>query len=192
VFAVAGFPVSVATVRPGTVTSQGFFRVEPTMLLRDVAPGGILVVPGGNSEGAREDAELLSALRDLAPGAHLILSVCTGALVLAAAGLLDGLEATTWHGALDPLRALAPRTRVVEGVRWVDNGRIITSAGVTAGIDASLHVVARQLGTAARDDVARYMELPATWVTGSNFWGATKPDAPPPAHSSDPSEAGRS
>jgi transcriptional regulator GlxA family with amidase domain len=87
-----------------------------------------------------------------------VLSVCTGALVLAAAGLLDGLEATTWHGAFDRLRAAAPGARVREGVRFVDNGRIVTSAGVSAGIDAALHLVGRLDGPERARAVARYME----------------------------------
>lgn len=160
VFAVAGLPVRVATVRPGQILSQGFLKIEPSGLVQETPAGGILVVPGGNSEGARADAPLIEAIAHAAAHAELVLSVCTGALVLAEARLLDGLRATTWHGALDTLRTLAPQTEVVEGVRWVDNGRIVTAAGVSAGIDAALHVVARFLGPEARDRVARHMEYP--------------------------------
>ena len=78
--------------------------------------------------------------------AELVLSVCTGALLLAKAGLLDGLEATTHHGAIDLLRQTAPQTTVHADRRFVDNGRVVCSAGIAAGIDMSLHVLARLLG----------------------------------------------
>ena len=78
--------------------------------------------------------------------AELVLSVCTGALLLARARLLDCLEATTHHGAIDLLREVAPKTTVHADRRFVDNGRLICSAGIAAGIDMSLHVVGWLLG----------------------------------------------
>ncbi|HEX6849896.1 MAG TPA: hypothetical protein VF139_00705, partial [Candidatus Polarisedimenticolaceae bacterium] len=85
---------------------------------------------------------------------------CTGAFVLAHAGVLDGLAATTWHGRIERLREQAPRTKVLADVRIVDNGRIITTAGVSAGIDGALHVVDRLLGREAAEKAAAYMEYP--------------------------------
>jgi len=161
VLATAGFQVRTVAARPGSIVSQGFLRVSPDGVLGQGPPPDLLVVPGGSSEGAVADAALVQGIRSVGSQAPLVLSVCTGALVLAAAGLLEGLEATTWHGALDRLREAAPRTRVVEGVRWVDNGRVITAAGVSAGIDAALHLVGRLRGEAAREATARYMEYPA-------------------------------
>jgi len=92
-----------------------------------------------------------------------LLSVCTGALVLACAGLLDGLAATTHHLAFNELRAVAPHTAIREGARIVDNGRVILSSGVSAGIDMSLHVVARLLGEDLALETARYMEYEGDW-----------------------------
>src|SRR5437879_1284160 len=100
-------------------------------------------------------------LRQRARHAEIVMSVCTGALVLAKAGLLDGLRATTHHENLSELRALAPHTEVVERERFTDNGKILTAAGMSAGIDCSLHVVARLLGRAAADATAHYMEYRA-------------------------------
>jgi tetratricopeptide (TPR) repeat protein len=84
--------------------------------------------------------------------------VCTGAFVLAKAGMLDGLEVTTFHGAIDNLQKNYPKTAVKRGRRFVDNGNVVTTAGISAGIDGSLHVVARLLGRRVADGVAMYME----------------------------------
>lgn len=92
--------------------------------------------------------------------AELTMSVCTGALLLARAGLLEGLEATTHHEAFTELADAAPTTRIVRDKRIVDNGRIIVAAGVASGIDASLYVVHRLLGSEAARDVATYIEYP--------------------------------
>jgi transcriptional regulator GlxA family with amidase domain len=92
--------------------------------------------------------------------AELVLSVCAGALLLAKAGLLDGLRATTHHGAIDLLREVAPKTTVHADRRFVDNGRVICSAGIAAEIDMSLHVVARLLGREVAEKTARQMEYP--------------------------------
>jgi transcriptional regulator GlxA family with amidase domain len=94
------------------------------------------------------------------PEAELVLSVCTGALLLAKAGLLDGLEATTHHGAIDLLRETAPNTTIHSDRRFVDNRRVICSAGIAAGIDMSLHVVARLLGREVAEKTAQKMEYP--------------------------------
>ena len=88
----------------------------------------------------------------------LTLSVCTGALVLGKAGLLDGLAATTYHTAFEELKVVAPNTVQRPDERWVDNGRIVTSAGVSAGIDMALYVVGKLLGAAQADETAHYME----------------------------------
>jgi transcriptional regulator GlxA family with amidase domain len=78
--------------------------------------------------------------------------------VLATAGLLDGLQATTHFGSYDLLGELAPNTTVIRGVRYVDNGKVVTSAGVQAGMDMSLHVVARLLGEDVARETAHYIE----------------------------------
>jgi transcriptional regulator GlxA family with amidase domain len=81
-------------------------------------------------------------------------------LLLARAGLLDGLEATTHHGAIDLMRETAPKTTVNADHRFVDNGRVVCSAGIAAGIDMSLHVVAWLLGGEVAEQTARQMEYP--------------------------------
>jgi transcriptional regulator GlxA family with amidase domain len=145
---------------PGSVRSQGFLQVVPDLVLDQAPPADVLVIPGGETDRAVVDPTLMAGLHRAAAEAGLILSVCTGARILAAAGLLEGLTVTTWHGALGRLRAEAPGARVVSGVRWVDNGRVVTAAGVSAGIDAALHVVGRLMGDAEARKVASYMEYP--------------------------------
>jgi len=106
------------------------------------------------------NAVLIEWIKARSQEAELVLSVCTGALLLAKAGLLDGLEATTHHGAIDLLRQVATKTTIPADRRFVDNGRVICSAGIAAGIDMSLHVVARLLGREVAEKTARQMEYP--------------------------------
>jgi transcriptional regulator GlxA family with amidase domain len=87
--------------------------------------------------------------------------------LLAQAGLLDGLEATSHHGSVDLLRQIAPQTKVHDDRRVVDNGRVICSAGIAAGIDMSLHVVSRLLGKDVADKTAKQMEYPWTVTVAS-------------------------
>ncbi|HUR58489.1 MAG TPA: DJ-1/PfpI family protein [Opitutaceae bacterium] len=120
----------------------------------------LLVVPGGfGTRALLRKPALLEWIRTTAQAAELTISVCTGALVLGKAGLLEGLRATTHHDCFDALRENAPHTEVVEDQRFVDNGSILTAAGISAGIDCALHVVGRLLGTDAATATAQYMEF---------------------------------
>lgn len=166
VFSVAGrrhglepFTVSLVAERRGPVTLRNNFRLEPHATLAECPRPDLLLIPGG--QGTRREMHnpaVLDWVRRTSATAELTLSVCTGSLVLATAGLLGGLEVTTHHGALDLLRATAPTAHVKEGVRFLDNGRVIVSAGISAGIDMALHVVERLLGTELAEEAAAYME----------------------------------
>jgi transcriptional regulator GlxA family with amidase domain len=90
-----------------------------------------------------------------------LLTVCTGALIPAKMGLLDGQKATTHIASLELLKTTAPQAKVVSGVRFTDNGKIVTSAGISAGIDASLHIVEVMYGKKAAREAADYMEYTA-------------------------------
>jgi transcriptional regulator GlxA family with amidase domain len=119
-------------------------RVVPDASADDVGTLHVLVYPGGM--GTRRlvgDHEHLAWLRSLRPRVPLMASVCTGALVFAAAGLLAGRPATTHWGAFDELAEIDPSVTADTEARFVDDGDVITSAGVSAGIDMSLHLVAR-------------------------------------------------
>ena len=116
-------------------------------------------MPGGwGTRREAQNAPLLDwiALQDRST--ELTTSVCTGAFLLAERGLLDNLSATTHWASLDRLQAGYPSTNVQRDLRYVDNGRVITSAGVSAGIDMSLHIVARLLGEATARETAKRME----------------------------------
>ena len=144
---------------PGSVRAHNGLKVVPDFTLENCPPPHVLVVPGGQgSRALLKKPALLEWIRTKARTAELVMSVCTGALVLAKAGLLDGLRVTTHHTALDLLRELAPAAIVDPSQRFHDNGKIITAAGISAGIDASLHVVARLLGPAAAEATAQQME----------------------------------
>jgi putative intracellular protease/amidase/YHS domain-containing protein len=160
VFAAGGGEFEVYTVAASVepVTSQGFVRVTPEHGFASAPPPDVLVVPGGNARAVLDDEASMAWIRAAAADAELVLSVCNGALILARAGLLDGGRATTHHGSLDALASMAPETEVLRDRRWVDNGKVITSAGVSAGIDAALHAVARLIGPATATGIARYME----------------------------------
>lgn len=167
----------VVAVSPGNaeVRSQGFLTVRADRTLGDLGRADILVVPGGGTARVLADERFVATFRDAAKNAEIVLSVCTGALLLAAVGLLDGRTATTWHGFLDRLAHHAPRTRVAAGRRFVDNGNVVTTAGVSAGIDGALHVVARLLGRPLAEATARYMEY--AWTPGPDL-SAVYPEHP--------------
>jgi transcriptional regulator GlxA family with amidase domain len=153
------FHVYTVAERPGPVVAKNGLSVNPHHLLADCPDPDVLVVPGG--QGTRTEMNndaLVGWIGQAVAKAELVLSVCTGALLLAKAGLLDGLAATTHHGTTDLLRQVAPRTTVREGVRFVDNGKVVASAGIAAGIDAALHVVGKRLGQEQAGKTARYME----------------------------------
>jgi putative intracellular protease/amidase len=140
------------------VLSQGFVKVVPEFTFEDAPKPDLVVFPGGGSDAITESEKAMAWAKETMESAEVTLTVCTGAFIPAKAGLLDGLDVTTYYGAIDGLRKQAPKARVQDGRRFIDNGRIVTTAGVSAGIDGSLHVVARLLGRVIADRTARYME----------------------------------
>jgi len=169
VFAVCGrrsagdAPFEVHTVAEASrpVLARHRLSVNPTYTFRsgDAPRADIVLVPGGfGTRREMRNPAMIEWVQRANRDAELLLSVCTGALILGAAGLLDGLEGTTHFGAYDELRTAAPGCRVRTDMRYVDTGRLITSAGVSAGIDMALHVVARLHGDEVAQETARYME----------------------------------
>jgi transcriptional regulator GlxA family with amidase domain len=146
----------------GIRASNGLI-VLPGDTFESVPPPEVLVVPGGaGTKATMDDPETMQWLADAGAAAEVVLSVCTGVRLLAKLGWLDGLAATTHHSAVDELRRAYPNTAWTADARFVDNGRIVTAGGVAAGIDASLHVVARLLGMEFARAAARHIEYPWT------------------------------
>ena len=154
-------PFHVHTVAESSrpVVARNNLSVNPTYTFLDCPQPHILLVPGGY--GTRKEMynkALIDWIKDRSRQAELVLSVCTGALLLARAGLLEGLAATTHHGAIGLLKEAAPNTRIYENRRIVDNGRIILSAGISAGIDMSLYVISKLLGKEHALKTVHHME----------------------------------
>ncbi len=139
--------------------ARGGLRIRPELSFEDSGDVDIAVVPGGSgTRAAAERPAVVDWIRRQKGGAELVLSVCTGALLLGRAGLLDGKPATTHHTALDRLRTEVPSATVEGDRRFVEVGSLITAAGVSAGIDAAFRVVERTLGESLARETARYME----------------------------------
>jgi transcriptional regulator GlxA family with amidase domain len=165
VFSVTGYqrkkrPFKIFTVAENSlVTARNGLSVNPTYLLSDDVRIDILLVPGGM--GTRREisnTRLIEWIKKQAAQAELVLSVCTGSLLLAKCGLLKGLDVTTHHGAIDLLKKLASDSRVLTDRRFIDNETIILSSGISAGIDMSLYTVAKLLGKEIALETAEHME----------------------------------
>lgn len=175
VFSVAGLrtlpqkPFDVFTVaeKPSIVARNGL-KITPDFTFENMPKADIVLLPGGGGYtpdgvafGSRREMNnpvVLEWVKKQATQVELLLSVCTGALILGQAGLLNGLKATTHFMALDSLRAISSEIEVVEKVRYVDNGIVILSAGVSAGIDMSYYVVSKLLGVETATEAARYAQ----------------------------------
>jgi transcriptional regulator GlxA family with amidase domain len=156
-----GAPFEVFTVASShsVVTATGGLRVEPRHDFASAPPIDVLVVPGGfGTRGLLNDAATITWIRAVAERARRVTSVCTGALLLAKAGLLSGRRATTHWGALDFLATVDPTIQVERHLRVVHDG-ITTSAGVSAGIDMAIEVVRDLHGESVAADVAHYIEF---------------------------------
>jgi len=138
--------LTVAATRD-PVTTMGGIAITPSCSFADVPSADVLVLPGGDTKNVDEVG--IEWIRSTAARAEVVISVCYGAFLLARAGLLEGIEATTHHWGLDELARAAPTCKVARGPRAVDAGKVVTTAGVTAGIDGALHVVERFHGAEA-------------------------------------------
>jgi putative intracellular protease/amidase len=174
VFGQGGFEVyTVAEAKDALTTSMGM-TVVPKFTFADAPKPDVVIVPGGNVTGPTGSAATLAWVKEQSKGAKHVLSVCNGAFILAKAGLLDNLSATTFYGLIDELRTAAPKTRVVSDRRFVDNGAIITSAGLSSGIDGALHVLSRMLGQGRAQAAALHMEY--DWRPDSGYARAALAD----------------
>ena len=141
------------------VIARNGLSINPSYTLTNCPKPDIFLVPGGNgTRTAMHNSTLIDWIVGQAPQAEQVLSVCTGALMLAKANLLENLEATTYHTAFDLLQELAPTATLHRDRRFVDNGHVITSAGISAGIDMALYIVSKLHGLEQARHTARHME----------------------------------
>ncbi|WP_343527059.1 DJ-1/PfpI family protein [Sphingomonas sp.] len=155
---VAPFDVMTIGQQNAPIVARHGLRVMPDHDFDNAPPLDILIVPGGVVTAALEDPTILDWIRRTAGRARVTASVCTGAFLLARLGMLDGLSATTHWEDLDDLRTQFPGVTVVEGPPYIDHGAIMTSAGISAGIGMSLHLVSRLVSPDLARLTARQMQ----------------------------------
>ena len=153
------FEVLVIAEKPGTVVTTGGLKVTPDHTIDTCPPLDILVVPGGwGTRAEAKNQRLLAWIKERAGQVETLTSVCTGSMLLGQIGLLDGRHATTHWRSLQRMRESFPAVTVEEKLHVVEDGRVLTSAGISAGIDMALRVVARYHGDTVARNTARNME----------------------------------
>jgi transcriptional regulator GlxA family with amidase domain len=153
-------PYEVRICAPTEQVDAGVFTLSAPFGLAALAEADTIVLPGCADVTAPVPEDVLVALRKAAADGTRIASICTGAFVFAATGLLDGLRATTHWAAATLLADRYPDVRVDPGVLYVDNGQFLTSAGAAAGLDLCLHLIRRDHGSAVAADAARLSVMP--------------------------------
>ncbi|HHP5616094.1 DJ-1/PfpI family protein [Bacillus cereus] len=155
-------PFTVYTVSENgeMITARNGLKVQSDYSIENLPPVDILIIPGGL--GARKyeikNEIVIKWIRQQMKEVKLMTSVCTGALLLAKAGLLEGLKATTHWASIEKFKNEFQNVEVIENVKFVDEGHIITSAGISAGINMSFHIVKNLLGVHVAEDTAKRME----------------------------------
>ncbi|CAN5644623.1 DJ-1/PfpI family protein [soil metagenome] len=153
------FNVYTVAEKGDLTVARGGLMVKPHYTFHDHPQFDLLVIPGGfGTRRERENPVVLKWIQDQMTSAELTTSVCTGAFLLAALGVLDGKEATTHWASIEWMRANHPAILTRDDQRVIDVGDIITSAGISAGIDMALYTIARLHGVDAARTTARYME----------------------------------
>jgi transcriptional regulator GlxA family with amidase domain len=179
------YEVRTCTADGGPVRASGGFRVQPDHGPEILTRADTVIIPGIHGDLRPGSAELApveaAALARIRPGTRMV-SICTGAFALASTGRLDGRPATTHWGYVDLFRSYFPRVRLDPDVLFVDDGDVLTSAGVAAGLDLCLHIVRRDHGTEVANRAARRCVVPP-WRDGGQAQFIERP-LPAPARSS--------
>jgi transcriptional regulator GlxA family with amidase domain len=142
-----------------TISARGGLKVVPQHAIVDHPDIDILIIPGGVIAAEQQRPPVITWIKSVAEKAEITASVCTGAFLLAQAGLLYGKSTTTHWEDIAELKSQFPDMQVQSDTRWVDNGKVVTSAGISAGIDMSLHLIARLEGNDLAIATARKMEF---------------------------------
>lgn len=160
VFEHAGFNVITVAKNTEAKAIGMYMRLSPDYTFANLPQVDIIMVPGGGAAESNQDMEIVQWLKERAGETDTMFSVCSGAFFLGLAGLLDGNEATTFASLIPNLKAQFPNAKVLNDVKYTNNGHIITSSGLSSGIDASFEVVAKYYGVGRAQDVANRMEYP--------------------------------
>ena len=158
VFSAAGAMVFTVAPTMAAVLTGDSLRIQPDYDIEHAPEADILVIPGGNQSSVTRDEKVMNWIRQRSESPATLMSVCTGAFILGKAGLLDGKSATVTSTALSNFAKAFPKTLVVRDRRFVDAGKIVTTGGLSAGIDGALHMIEREQGALRAQDVARYLE----------------------------------
>src|ERR1700761_5542838 len=171
VFITAGFKVYTVGATTAPVSTGKGLTVTPVYPFASAPQADVVLIPGGSISKAVDDPAILNWIKSQSVTSKITMSVCNGASILANTGLLDGLSATTTRTNITFLQSEHPRIHVVRDQRFVDNGKILTTGGLTAGIDGALHVVARLEGDGTAQSVALGLEY--NDAAGRNYLPST-------------------
>lgn len=154
------FQVETISETGNLITARNGLKIQPDYSFINAPEYDILIIPGGAGARNREinNEKTIQWIRERAKTVKILASVCTGALLLAKAGLLHGKKATTHWGSYDRMAAEFPRVIVERGVKFVDEGTIITSGGISAGINMSFHIICRLISLEIAQATAKRME----------------------------------
>lgn len=166
------FKIYTVAEKAGPIVTVGGMKVEPTYSFDNYPKPDVMLIPGGNirnAGGPFESTATINWIQDNAKDAEIVFSVCNGAWLLGKAGLLDGLEATStasgaWSGSF---QKFVPNARIVANKRFVDAGKIVTTAGISSGIDGAFHVIEKLFGRGMAQDVALSVEY--NWQPETNY-----------------------
>ncbi len=168
VFTVSGFDVFIISKTTDPIISQGVLKVTPDYSIKNAPEANILAFFGGNASVAAQDKDVINWINKQKENVDYLFSVCTGAFILGQAGVLDNQTVTTFHMSIENLKQSFPKAKVLSNVRFVDNGKIITTAGISAGIDGALHLVEKIYGLERAKKTSKYMEYDK-WTPGEGL-----------------------
>ncbi len=161
------FNIYTVSEKTNAITTAMGMSVNPKYSFETAPKPDVLLVPGGDVRAQVDSPTVIKWVQDTTKNAEIVMSVCNGAFILAKAGLLDGMEATTTSNLIPLLRQQAPKVKVVDDRRFVDTGKIITTAGLSSGIDGALHVIERLFGRGTAQMAALGMEY--NWDPESKY-----------------------
>ncbi len=168
VFRVAGFKVFTVSKTNDKITSQGSLTIIPDYSIENAPTSNVMVFFGGAHSKPENDTTVIKWIQSRKENTDYFISVCTGAFIMGKAGILDNMTATTYHTQIETLQKALPKTKVLPNVRFVDNGNVISTAGISAGIDGALHFISKIKGEDFAKQVAQDIEYD-NWIPNNGL-----------------------